>query len=207
MKKFTEINQSDTAKRKLKNISKNNNLPEDFVTILFNYNWDLDTLYRNEAIGWVQEEQREQVTESQFAKDLETITNYLKIDNFTSIKNDKIAEQLISRHGSINPNCLEEKLIIAGELKNYAYLSEYSTYYYLNNLSIEKLIRLSPTEKYEERDLILYLFSKIFRGGAIERGNLFYCYTDLCFQLPYEKELKQGNNWVEELTGKINNLE
>lgn len=206
MKKFTEINQSDTAKRQLKNIAKNNNLPEDFVTILFKYNWDLDPLYRNEATGWVKDEQRKQVTKKQLEEDLGVLTQLLKIDNNISWKKDFIIEQLIAVHKNIKPDDLEEKLLIAGENKNYAYLSEYATYYYLNNLSVEKLIKLAPTGKYNDRDLMMYLFCKIFRGGAIERGNLFYCYTDLCINLPYQKTIKYTNNWIIELINKINEL-
>jgi len=207
MKKVTEINQTETAKRKLKSIAKNNNLPEDFVTILFNYNWDLDPLYRNEPTGWVRDEQRKQVSENQFEKDLEVLTRYLEIDNTVFFRKNFIAEQLISVHYNINQNDVNEKLLIAGENKNYAYLSEYSSYHYLNNLSVEKLIHLAPKGEYDNRDLMLYLFYKIFRGGAIERGNLFYCYTDLCFKLPYQKKLKYDNNWIAELTKKINNSE
>lgn len=119
MKKFTEINQSDTAKRKLKNIAKNNNLPEDFVTILFNYNWDLDPLYGNEATGWVQDEQRKQFTKKQFEENLEVLSQHLEIDNNISWGKDFIIEQLISVHKQVKPSDLEEKLLIAGENKNY----------------------------------------------------------------------------------------
>jgi hypothetical protein len=50
---FKERNQSATAKRKIKSLAKVSNVPEDIVTALANFTWDYDPMFRNEAIGWV----------------------------------------------------------------------------------------------------------------------------------------------------------
>jgi len=54
-KSFQEINQSETAARKLKSLAKSSNLDLKFVTLLANYSWDYDPIGK-ESIGWVQEE-------------------------------------------------------------------------------------------------------------------------------------------------------
>lgn len=215
MKKLNEINQSDSAKRKLKNISKNNNLPLDFVTTLYNFNWDLDPVRPTESIGWVHPEQ---YTQSQFEQGAEIVCNHLGIDkNKIEISKKQVIHNLINVLKTIDKNELLENFLIAGETGNKCYLSEFSTVHYLNNYSEEKLFKLGKTdklldtkndvidydEKYTMEDFISFLFVKVFRAGSIERGSLFYCYTDLCFDLPYIKQLKSENNWINTLVTNI----
>jgi hypothetical protein len=52
MKPFSEINQSETAKKKLALLAKASNLDIELVTLLANYSWDYDPLGR-EPTGWV----------------------------------------------------------------------------------------------------------------------------------------------------------
>ncbi len=199
-KPFKDINQSDTAKRKLSNIAKNNRLPLAFVTILYNYNWDLDTDGR-ESIGWVASDQ---YTEKDLLEGRARILAFLGKKEAPHLKKEHIVEEFIATYKEVEQQALETKLLIAGETKNNAYLSEYATFHYLTHLSAEKLIPLAPKGAYKPNDLIKYLFLKVFRGGGIERANLFYCYTDLCIRLPYEqKEIPIKNNWIATLLQKI----
>ncbi len=203
MKSFQDINQSETAKRKLKALAKSSNLDIEFVTLLANYSWDYDPIGK-ESIGWVQ---TEQIDEKQLLIDTELIFGHLKIHDDLNFLHDYLMEHILSSHKSINAEELKKKLLIAGLSKNYCYLSEYATYYYLNNLNAERLKLLDSKQSYNNLDFIKTLFKKVFRGGAIERYNLLYCYCDLCIDLPYlDTEQPNTTNWMETLTSKINEL-
>ncbi|MDH7447598.1 hypothetical protein [Aquimarina sp. 2201CG14-23] len=204
MKSFKEINQSEVARKKLKSLAKSSNLDLEFVALLANYNWDYDPIGR-ESIGWVQ---KEQIDSEQLTKDSELIFEYLGLKNDLSFDKKYLKEQIVSSHKNKNPDKLRENILISGLEKNYCYLSEYSTYHYLNNLSFEKLELLDYKESYDNLAFIKTLFKKLFRGGAVDRYNLFYCYCDLCINLPY-KEVKQSEiiNWIEILLKNINNLD
>lgn len=204
MKTFQEINQSETAKRKIKSLAKNSNLDIDFVTLIANYSWDYDTIGR-EPIGWVQ---NEQIDSKQLSKDIPKLYEYLEIEKKSDFNKEFLIEQLLSNYQEKKPEELKENFLISGLNKNYCYLSEYSTYHYLNNLSLDNLKLLDCKESYDSLDLIDIIFKKIFRGGAIERYNLFYCYTDLCIKLPYIKTKKSViNDWIDNLITEINNLD
>ncbi len=204
MKLFSEINQSETAKRKLKSIAKSSNLDIKLVTLLANYSWDYDPIGR-ESIGWVK---KEQIDQERLSKDIEILYNYLGIDNNLKFDKKYLVEQILSFHKIKNQEELKNKLLISGIEKNYCYLSEYSTYHYLNNVSLEKLELLDSKESYSELEFLKTLFMKIFRGGAVDRYNLLYCYCDLCISLPYVKtHSSQVTKWVEDLISRINKLD
>ena len=116
-------------------------------------------------------------------------------------------EQILAAYENKNQTELKEKLLIARIEKNYCYLSEFATYHYLNNLNLEQLELLDHKESYNELEFIKMLFKKLFRGGAIERYNLLYCYCDLYINLPYIKaEQNQTKNWIDNLQREVSNL-
>ena len=203
MKSFQEINQSETAKRKLKNLAKSSNLDIEFVTLLANYSWDYDPIGR-ESTGWVR---KEQIDLTQLSNDTKLIFEYLGLKNDSNFTKEYLTEQILTSHKSKNPKELRKNILRAGLEKNYCYLSEYSTYHYLNNLSLEKLKLLDSKESYNTSEFLRKLFMKLFRGGALERYNLLYCYCDLFISLPYKKvEESNAINWIETLVDNINNL-
>ena len=204
MKSFQEINQSDTAKRKLKTLAKNSNLDVDFVTLIFNYSWDYDTIGR-ESIGWVQSEQ---IDANQLSIDTPKLYKYLAIDKDIDFNKDFLIREIISNHRDKNTEELKANFLASGHSKNYCYLSEYATYHYLNNLNSDKLNLLDYKNSETSLQLIDVIFKKIFRGGAIERYNLFYCYLDLCINLPYIKtEQVETTDWIANLITTVNNLD
>ena len=52
-KSFDQRNQSDTARRKLKNLAKATGVDLELVSALANFTWDYDPNVSNEATGWV----------------------------------------------------------------------------------------------------------------------------------------------------------
>ncbi len=193
LKLFSEINQTDTAKRKLKNIAKNNNLPLEFVTTLYNFNWDLDPVRPTESYGWVSSEQ---YTEEQFKQAKKIICKYLDIDLNFKLSKEEVIKKLIKTYNDIDERNILNQFLIGGENKNKAYVSEYATFYYLKNLTENNLFSLDSEETYDTTDIFHYIFLKIFRGGCIERYNLFYVFTDLFIKLPFvKKEEKYKNEW------------
>ncbi|MBS9767222.1 MAG: hypothetical protein KGV44_06755 [Flavobacteriaceae bacterium] len=197
LKPFSEINQTDTAKRKLKNIAKNNNLPLEFVTTLYNFNWDLDPVRPTESYGWVSSEQ---YTEEQFKQAKKIICKYLDIDLDFKLSKEEIIKKLIKTYNDIDERNILNRFLIGGENKNNTYVSEYATFHYLKNLTENNLLSLGSEETYDTTDIFHYIFLKIFRGGCIERYNLFYVFTDLFFKLPFvKKEEKYKNEWHSDL--------
>ncbi len=202
-KSFQEINQSETAARKLKSLAKSSNLDLEFVTLLANYSWDYDPIGK-ESIGWVQEEQ---IDFKQLSKDVGIVYRHLGIEDNLTLNKEYLVEQILKAYKKKNRTELKEKLLIAGIEKNYCYLSEFATYHYLNNLNLEQLELLDHKESYNELEFIKMLFKKLFRGGAIERYNLLYCYCDLCIDLPYIKTRQsQTEEWIEDLLKEVRNL-
>jgi len=216
VKKLEEINESDSAKRKLKNISKNNNLPLEFVTTLYKFRRDLDPKENSWDDGFVKEEQ---YTQNQFEKGVEVICKYLDIDkNNIEISKKEMVSRLMNSLKNIDKAKLKENLLIAGETKNNCYLSEYATTHYLNNYSEEKLLKLGKytgiinfgettfiDEKYTIKDFMWFIYRKVNNSGCIDKASLFYCYTDLCFNLPYEKTIIAKNDWINTLITNIKN--
>ncbi len=197
LKLFSEINQTDTAKRKLKNIAKNNNLPLEFVTTLYNFKWDLDPIWRTESYGWVSSKQ---YTEEQFKQAKKVICKYLDIDLNFKLTKEEIIKKLINTYNDIDERNILNRFLIGVENKNNVYVSEYATFHYLKNLTENNLLSLDSEETYDTTDVFHYVFLKIFRGGRIERYNLFYVFTDLFFKLPFiEKEEKYNNQWYRDL--------
>lgn len=204
MKKFKEINQSETAKRKIKSLAKNSNLDVELVKLLANYCWDFDPIGK-EATGWVK---NEQIDLDKLNEDLETLRKQIDFPDISALTQDDFIKEILHHYQQKNPNTLREKFLIGGVGKNYAYLSEYATYHYINNLSEEKLRLLDCKKTYSFRDFLKNLFLKLFRGGAIDRYDLFYVYCDMCIELPYlKKETKAPNNWIVDLLNKIANLD
>ncbi len=197
LKSISEINQSDKARRKLKQISNNCNLPLDFITTLYNFNWDLDSISKSESYGWVTSKQ---YTEKEFQKAKEKICNYLQIDIDFKLKKEEVIENLIFTYSKIDKLYIENKFLIGGETNNKTYVSEYATFHYLNNLTKDNLFNLDSKEILDTTEIFNHLFFKVFRCGSIERYNLFYVFTDMFFKLPYDKNIKRPKNeWIKPL--------
>ncbi len=190
LKSFSQINHTDTAKRKLKNIAKNNNLPLEFVATLYNFKWDLDPVWKSESYGWVS---CEQYTKVQFSQAKEVICNYLGIDVDFTLSKKQVAKMLVKLYYNIDEKTLLNRFLIGTQNKNNAYMSEYATYHYLKNLTENKLLSSDSEELYDTTDIFHYLFLKIFRGGSIQRHELFYAFTDLFFKLPFVKKEQNCN--------------
>lgn len=199
MKPFNEINQSDTAKRKIKSLAKNSNLEFDFVNRLAKYVWDYDP-YGREDTGWVK---KEQINQEQFEEEMSDLTHLLNVKDFAVLTKDALIEGIISSHQKKDKQALIENLSSAVFTKNYCYLAEYATFHYLNNLTSDKLQLLDFKGNV---NLIQNIFLKIFRGGGWgDRSNLEYCYVDLCIALPYvETNQSFSSDWNTTLIQSIN---
>lgn len=201
-----EINQTERAKRKLKSIAKSSNLDIEFVSLLAKYSWNYDPnpLSPKQSIGSVK---IEQIDTDQFKKDRKIIFEYLGIKNNFIFDRDFLIRQILSSHKLKDEEKLRKRLISAGLNKNYCFLSEYSTYHYVDNLTYEKLNLLTFDRIYSTLDLIDYTFLKVVAGGGVNRYILFYVYCDLCLQLPYNKtKIVESKDWIEELLHRIDNL-
>lgn len=207
LKPFSDINQSDTAKRKLKNIAKNNQLPLEFVSTLYKFYWDLDPVSPNESIGWVK---KTQFTQEQFLDGVQTICDFLNIDKkIIAISKEAVISRLINELKQNNKADIENKLLMAGEQANHALLSEFATVHYYHNYTKDKLIKLceqNNQDKYTEDEFMWSLFLKVFRAGSLEKASIFYAYTDLFFKLPYQINAADSTDWLKPLITDIENL-
>ena len=202
MKEFKDINQSTSAKRKIKSLAKNSNLDLKLVTLLANVSWDydIDPMF-SEPLGWVQDKQ---LKSNLGQTTLKEIANILHIG---SLKSEFLIENILISYNSINKNKLFQNFLVSGKTNNYAYLSEYATYHYLNNLTINNLKLLDFKIEYSIVDVANMLFRKIFNGGAVNRDNLIYCYCDLWIKLPYlETPEINVSDWTKNVIEQINDL-
>jgi hypothetical protein len=198
---IAEINQSEKAKKKIANIAKNNNLEYELVYPIMSFYWNYDEWAR-EALGWVDIENIK--IDDEYNKKYETIYKILGLTDETFDKN-YVAEKIYNKIKEIDEKTLENNFLEGSQNKNYCYISEYASFYYLTNASVEKLQTLDwSEEKLTRENIIFNIFKKIFRGGSVDRYNLKYLYTDLVVKLPYKKIVNHINDWTKEF---IQNIE
>lgn len=193
---ITDINTTDKAKKKIKNIAKNNNLDFDLVYFIFCFHWNYDGVEGS----WVTEVDENEEYQNRY----EYIFNSLKLTKENLNKNQVINEIYDSLE-KIEKVQLNENFIAGAIQSNYCSISEYSSFHYLANATKEKLSTLEwkSTELTKEK-IVWQLFLKIFRGGSIDRYNLEYLYVDLVINLPCQNKIIKNEDWIGNFINRVN---
>lgn len=193
--KIATINSTAKAKKKIHTIAKSNNLDYDLVYAIFCFHWNYDGI------------------EGDWVTDLDQDDDYhhryelIRIKLGISIPNhDKkeVMEQIYNQLQLRDKNKLFNHFIYGATQKNYCLVSEYASYYYLTNATLEKLNTLEWKSKELTLEIIVkQLFLKLFRGGSIDRSFLEYLYVDLNVALPYLTQTVQTLDWTEPFIEKL----
>ena len=192
-----EVNQTDKAKRKLIKIAQNNNLDQEFVYFLFSFFWNYDGM----EADWVKNLEKN----NEYIKRQEIIFNKTGLNDERLSKN-AIIEMIYKKLLETDTNKLENNFLYGSMNCNYCFVSEYASYYYLNNMTKEKLKTLDwNTENYTNENIVRNIFYKIFRGGSVDRYNLEYLYADLLIKLEYNNEQNCSiKDWTSDFLKDIN---
>ena len=194
---INEINQSEKAKKKIATIAKNNNLEYELVYPIISLHWNYDEWGR-EAIGWVKIKNKD----DEYNKMYETIYKTLNLTDKIFDKN-YVVEKIFNKIKKLDEKTLENNFLEGSQNKNYCYVSEYASFYYLTNATIDKLLTLgwnmhNKKDKLDNKTIVENVFCKIFRGGSVDRGHLEYLYSDLIVNLPYKKTVINVKDWTKE---------
>jgi hypothetical protein len=198
--KINEINQSEKAKKKIANIAKNNNLEYELVYKIMSFHWNYDE-WINEALGWVKIKKIK--IDDEYNKRYETIYRTLGLSDETFDKN-YVVEKIYNKIKRFDKKTLENNFLVGSQNKNYCYASEYASFYYLTNATVEKLKTLDWAKgELKKENIVDSIFRKIFRGGSVDRYNLEYLYSDLVIDLPYKNVAITVNDWTKEFIKKV----
>jgi hypothetical protein len=195
--KIVEINQTETAKKKIANIAKNNDLDFELVYLIISFYWNYDERFR-EAIGWVN--QKNIITDEEYNKRHEKIIGKLNLTD-KSLDKNCVIEKIYGKINELDKGTINNNFLYGSQNKNYCYVSEYASYYYLTNATIEKLATLDWNGgKLTKDNIVEKIFLKIFRGGSVDRHDLKYLYSDLIIDLPYNEPANNVEDWAKEFT-------
>lgn len=203
-KSFDERNQSDTARRKLKNLAKATGVDLELVAALANFTWDYDPGPSNEALGWVKPGSGGNAAKKQ----LTWIAERLSLSPDFSLLRNQAEKELIQAHSRLSSDELSSKFLAAAAVGNYAHVSEFASYHYLRGLNKSRAASLGWRAKsIGIAEIARNLFLKLFRGGSIERGDLDYLWCDLVLQLSCETLVREAQeSWLEPLLTSIEAL-
>lgn len=175
---------------KIANIAKRNNLDYEFVYSIITFHWNYDGIEGD----WV----NNLTVDDEYNKRLEIIYKILNLSNEVLDKH-YVIEKIYNITKELNENILESNFLVGSQNGNYCYVSEYASYYYLKNATMDKLETLDWVDgKLNNETIVKYIFRKLFRGGSIERHNLGYLYSDLIVRLPYIETKNDTNDWTKE---------
>jgi hypothetical protein len=192
-----EINQTEKAKRKLAKIALNNDLNYNFVYSLFSFYWNYDGI----EADWVTNLEKD----DEYIKRQEIIHKELGLNGRRLDKNT-VVEMIYKTILEMDVKKLENNFLCGSVNGNYCFVSEYASYYYLNNATKEKLETLEWKKGYyTNENIIKNVFYKIFRGGSVDRYNLEYLYADLEIKLKYNNnENHIAKDWINDFVKNIN---
>jgi len=187
MVSISEINVTDKSKKKIQSIAKNCNLDFDLVYYLFSFHWNFDGLEGD----WVNNLEKDK----EYKKRQSLICENLKIEH-TKLDKNQVVESIQKNLSAADRNLLKNNFIYGSANRNYCLVSEFASYYYLNNSSIDKLYSLDwETKEYNIECVIKNLFFKVFRGGSVDRYRLEYLYADLIINMPYSVLSSDTEDW------------
>jgi hypothetical protein len=189
--KLAEINRTDKAKKKIAGIAKKNNLEYDFVYRLFSFHWNYDGVEGD----WVINSDLDK--DDEFRNRYEFIYDRLRLSD-RIIKKDEVIETIYDCLIQADVQALKNNFLYGSLHGSYGLISEYSSYHYLNNATMEKLETLDwePKSNYTRDAIVKNIFLKIFRGGGVDRRNLEYLYADLSVKLKYDIVDFAVNDWT-----------
>jgi hypothetical protein len=192
-----EVNQTDKAKKKLAKIAQNNSLDNDFVYFLFSFYWNYDGI----EADWVKDLEKD----NEYIKRQEIIFNKLGLDGIKMTKNTVI-ETVYKNLREKDTNKIKNNFLYGSINCGYCFVSEYASYYYLNNATKMKLETLEwNTANYTDENIIKNIFYKIFRGGSVDRYNLEYLYADLVIKMEYNNRVDcTAKDWTDDFVKDIN---
>jgi hypothetical protein len=193
--KITEINQTEKAKKKITNIAKNNSLDFELVYLLISFYWNYDEQFR-EAIGWINP--KNIIMDNEYYKRYEKIASKLDLTD-KSFDKKYVVEKIHDKINELDKETINNNFLYGSKNKNYCYVSEYASYYYLTNATNEKLATLDwNSGKLTKENIMEKIFLKIFRGGSVDRYNLEYLYSDLIINLPYNEPVSNVEDWTKD---------
>jgi hypothetical protein len=192
-----EINQTEKAKGKLIKIAQNNNLDYGFTYFLSSFYWNYDGI----EADWVKNLEKD----NEYIRRQEIIYNELGL-NGKRLNKNTVVEMLYKNRLGIDVKKLENNFLHGSVNGNYCFVSEYASYYYLNNATREKLKTLEWKEGYyTDENIMKNIFYKIFRGGSVDRYNLEYLYADLVIKLKYNNSKDHiARDWINDFIKGIN---
>ena len=182
-KSFDQRNQSDTARRKLKNLAKAAGVDLELVSALANFTWDYDPNISNEATGWVNPSSGGKAAKQQ----LTWVAERLGLSPDFSLIRNQAEKELIQAYRGLSIDEFWSRFLIAATSGNYGHVSEFASYHYLRGIDKSRIGWLAWRGKeIGILEIARNLFLKLFRGGSIERGDLDYVWCDLTLKLPCE---------------------
>ena len=198
MESVSNINLTEKAKKKLAIIAKNNKLDDTLVSYLFSFHWNYDG---PEGGTWVYE--RELSHDAAYKSRYEYIVHTLGLPEKTRTR-DEVINTLYYKLRNTDETVLRQRFLAGAASMSYGYVSEFASYWYLRNATTDRLETLNwQGDSYSFRQLADNLFFKLFRGGAIERYNLDYLYTDLVVELPYQPAPTSNADWLTPFVGSV----
>jgi hypothetical protein len=191
-----EINTTEKAKNKIKQIANKNSLNYNFVYTLVSFFWNFNEGYHDKYYSkWVENI----IIDTEYIKRKESVLNKLYLKEGLLNKNHAI-EKLYNSLFEKNKETLINNFLYGSLKGNNGLVSEYATYYYLRNATKEKLATLywGKEFSYNEMSIMKSIFLKIYNGGMSARNALNYCYTDLLIKLPYEIKNVISIDWTKD---------
>jgi hypothetical protein len=194
-----EVNSTEKAKNKIKKIAQNNNLDYEFVYSILSFCWNYDKNKMGLDIGWV----KNLDMDNEYSKRLNIVCDKINLKE-NLLNKDETIEKLYNNLSKVNTEKLKNDFLYGSQHGNKCYISEYSSFYYLNNATKEKLGTLYWNDnKPTIESLMKSIFLKLHNGGMDARNGLQYLCVDLTIKLPYLENETVANDWTNDFIKNI----
>ena len=202
MESVNTINQTEKAQKKLAAIAKNNALDFTLVSHLFSFHWNYDGNGGGRDGGtWVYD--RDLLHDATYTSRYEYLFGTLNLPQKV-LTREEVIHALLHKLHHTDESVLRQRFLSGVASTAYGRVSEFASYWYLRNATIDKLATLQwQGDSCTPRQLTDNLFLKLFRGGAVERYNLEYLYTDLMVDLPYQSPPALVADWPSSFVGSV----
>jgi hypothetical protein len=195
-----EVNTTEKAKNKIRKIAENNNLDYELVYFIFSFCWNYDLNKIGFDIGWVKNLERD----NEYLKRERIICGKINLQENILSKSETI-EKLYKTLFEIDTEILKNNFLYGSQNGNKCYISEYSSFWYLNNATKEKLETLYWNgDKPNIENILKSIFLKLHNGGIDTRNSLRYLCDDLTIKMPYETKKIVVKDWTDDF---IKNIE
>jgi hypothetical protein len=194
-----EVNTTEKAKNKIKKIAKNNNLDYELVYFILSFCWNYDLNKIGLDTGWVKDLEKD----NEYLRRMKIICDKINLEEIVLNKREAI-EKLYNTLFEINTEILKNNFLHGSKNGNKCYISEYSSFYYLNNATKGKLETLYWDEgKANIESTFKSIFLKLHNGGIGARNSLRYLCDDLTIKMPYETKGFVVKDWTSDFIKNI----